>query len=106
MTVTGRRRDGDSVLSAFRCLGVGLAFGADVSKGIGTGNTFVATQQPCLRLSVPGEDAVVVALLCVEGKLLLANSHFVSSVTSLLVLFFYLPPVLEVSRSPLEKALF
>lgn len=43
-----------------------------VSKDTGIGDATIATRQ-----SVWGEDAAVVALLCVEGKLLLANSHFI-----------------------------
>lgn len=52
MTITGKGRGDDGVLSSFRHLGVGLAFDVDVSKGIGTGDAVVATQQPRLRLSV------------------------------------------------------
>lgn len=37
MTITGRGRGGDSVLSSFRHLRVGLALDVDVGKGIGTG---------------------------------------------------------------------
>lgn len=50
MTITGRGRGGDSVLSSFRHLRVGLALDVDVGKGIGTGGTVIATQPPRLRL--------------------------------------------------------
>lgn len=44
MTVTGRGRGGDSVLSSSRHPGAGFAFDVDVAKGIGTGDAVTATQ--------------------------------------------------------------
>lgn len=52
MTITGKGRGDDGVLSSLRHLGVGLAFDVDVSRRIGTGDAVVAARQPRLRLSV------------------------------------------------------
>lgn len=50
MTVTGRGRGGDGVLSSFKHLDVDLAFDVDVPKGIGTGDAVITMQQSHLRL--------------------------------------------------------
>ena len=105
MTITGKGRGDDGVLSSFRHLAVGLAFDVDVSKGIGTGDAFVATQQPRLRLSVL-RKMLQWWLCCVWKGSCCLHSDFCLPVTSLLVLFFHLLLVLEVPRSPLEKAIF
>lgn len=77
VTVTGRGRGGDSV-SFIQTPGYWL--GCRCCEGHwhwGCSHCHTATASPAL--SALGENAAVVALLCVEGKLLLANCHFVSS---------------------------
>lgn len=61
MTITGKGRGDDGVLSSFGHLGVGLALDAAVSEGTGTGNSVAVCAEG---------DAAVVASLSVEGKLL------------------------------------
>lgn len=76
VAVTGRGRGGDSVFSSFKHLGVGLT--CDDWKG--TGPVLLSLPHSCcVSGSVLGEHAAVLALLCVEGKLLFTNTHFVSS---------------------------
>lgn len=78
-TVTGRGRGGNSVLSSFRHLSVGLAFDVDVARNIGTDCSPCHTTTVSPALSVLGENAAMMASLRVEKKLLLANRHFASS---------------------------
>lgn len=106
MTVTGRGRGGDGVLSSFRHLVFDLAFGVDVPKGISTRDAVITRQQSHLRLCLCGMKMLQWWLGCVwRVSCCLQTVILFLPASTLLVLLFYFPS-LESAQISIRKGCF